>query len=247
MKKTIIFISLFVLLSFNIIIIIYNYYSEKNYSYIILDSKNIWQTKDEYTKKISKNRIKKFNYEQAKLYSEKEIDGYFSNEPSFTFYSKNLEEQQNIYSSLIVVGNAKITNYTHLLQNEITKEDENIITRFLSNYSLTFDKDGLYIQKIQLPNNIYLYSVTTYVEYDKEFSVIFMYQNGTSSLVYKNIENSDGSRYSSLNKIIDINNDGYADIILLSDIPNSGGNECYSLYKYNINVNNFEPVINCEG
>ena len=62
----------------------------------------------------------------------------------------------------------------------------------------------------------------------------------------KNLFGSKTGRLSSLNKIVDLDNDGLEEIILISAFNGSAGNECYNLYKYNTDLKKYENIIDCE-
>ena len=82
---------------------------------------------------------------------------------------------------------------------------------------------------------------------DDSYSVVFINSNGVNNVIYNKSRNDNKDyRLSSLNRVIDMNNDGNLEIILLSDIAGSAGNECYSLYQFNSIKQKYESIIDCE-
>lgn len=249
MKKSIMYIILFLLIALNLILFIYHLFDSKN-AYIILDNKNVWKVANSEVRSISKINLKRLNYKSAKLYSTDTINGYIeSDKDTFNFYTENLIKEDNLYNSIITVGDVDIKNYTSLLKSKVAEQDIQVVSEYANENGLDFDADSVVIQRAYLPNDINIYSVVTKLEDSKiidSYSVILADIDDEIQVLYSNI-NNEKNRYSTINKLVDINNDGYVDIIFLSDITNNAGNECYSLYMYNNSSNSFENVINCEG
>ena len=245
MKKGFIYFILMFLILSNIIIVVYDYLNKDN-SYIILNEKNIWSIKDQTIKKISKTKLKKLNYSTSKLYDKEEIDGYITISNGLKFYDTTLSEK-NLQDGLIVVGNKKIKNYTYLISTKIDKEEIKNINKYFLENNIDFDESEVIIKKINLSDNRLLYdiqSLSAEMTGKNGYSVILLKEDDEITAIYENFELV--SRSSSLDKVIDINNDGKEDLILLSDIHGSANNECYSLYIYNNKNTSFDPVINCE-
>ncbi len=239
MKKIILYLVLIVMMISNIILIINNTIN-KSKTYIILDNKNIWALENNKINKVSKNNIKILNYAKSKLYNKETIDGYFSYDKGFKFYNLNYEEQR-INNSLIVIGNIEINNYTYLLNTDINDNDIKIINKYFQNNNRKFDKSKV------LSNNKIIYSIQSLSAEEtgeNGYSVIALSNGNNITPIYEKY--SITSRASSLNKVIDINNDGKEDLILLSDVKNTSGKECYSLYLYDIKTDSYVPTINCE-
>lgn len=245
MKKSFIYFILVILIILNIAVLIVDYFNKDN-SYIILDQRNIWSLKGETVKKISDNNLKKLNYSTAKLYNKDEYDGYFTASEGLRFYDATLSEQ-SLQDALIVIGNKKVNNYTYLVNTDITKEDEKSIKRYFIENNIEFDVSNVLIKKIELSDNRILYdiqSLSAEMTGENGYSVILLKEDDKITSIYENFELV--ARSSSLNKVVDINNDGKEDLILLSDVHGSANGECYSLYMYNNKNNFFDPVINCE-
>lgn len=244
MKKLLKFI-LISLIIINISLLIYNFLYYKNSSFIVFDSNNIWKI-DNKTKAVSKSKIKRLNYSNAKLYTGDVVQGYFESNGNFNFYDKSISSKYNLSKSLIVIGDSTIKNYTNKFSEKITKKDENLISEFLNNYSLKYKKNS-YITKAEINNNVF-YSVISSMGVDSSdgYAVIFVSDGSESKLIYKMTSQERKLKSSSLSRIADIDNDDIPEVILLSDIPGSAGNECYSLYKYDLKSNDYKPVINCE-
>ena len=243
MKKKILYTILICFIIFNLFIFIYNYINHNN-TYIILNKSSIWKINNNKVTKVNKKEFNKLNYSNAKLYrSDKtDVDGYIDNK--FNFFKNDMGQIQDTYYDLYVVGDAPLKNYTYLLleENEITDNDKQIVSNFIKTNN--FQISDYEIKKMNLSNDITIYSVYKLNKSNPldTKSYIFYYQDNIPNIIYES--NDKMSRKSYINKIVDINNDGYLDLILLSDIYNSAGNECYSLYMYEDNT--FKPVINCE-
>ena len=250
--KKIIYIILVILLFFNIILFINNFVDNDS-SYIILKSDSII--------KINKNNIsmyrknyKKLNYSSAKLYKNDEvIDGYIKVDDSaalgyttVNFYKRSLETEDT-NNSIIVVGDMKLKNYTDLISKSITKEDSKIISNYVKENSIGKINDLTQASVTNL-NNRKIYTVRNYNfnEKDNNFSVIFLKENENYQLIYKSIGEKVLKRSSKLSKIIDLNNDNNADLILESAPFGTDVDFCYSVYVFDKSSNKYKPVINCE-
>ncbi len=246
MKKRFLFIILILIGIFlNIFFIIRNINID-NSSYMILDDKNIWKIDNYSVKKVSKSIIKKINNSSAKLYSNQDINGIVSTSNIIKFYNSSFQEEKTT-NSIIVVGDATIVNKTYLINTEMNNSDIQIINRYINLKSLDFNISELVIKKISLNNKNTLYSIQSLSAErigKNGFSSIILYSNDSITSIYENF--SSDYRVSTLDKVVDINNDGNEDLILLSDVHNSSGYECYSLYQFNSNSNKYEPIINCE-
>ena len=249
MKKNITYIVLFVLIILNLILFIYHLFDSKG-TYIILDDKNVWKVENDNYQYTSPIYLKRLNYQSATLYSDNKVSGYLEIEnDKFNFYTENLLKMDNLYNSIIVIGNLNIKNYTSLLTSKLTETDIEEISKYAKENALDFDRESVIMQKASLPHNITIYSVVTKLEDSNlidSYSVIFAKINEDIQVLYSNINNQN-NRYSNINKLVDINDDGYSDLIFLSDVTNNAGNECYSLYMYNQSSNSFTKNIKCEG
>ena len=248
MKKInfkLILIALIILIILNIFIVVWNYIYYKNSSFLILDENNIWKI-DGSVKKVSKSKMKLLNYSDAKLYNDKIVDGYLINDDYFKFYDKSISSNDDMYNSFIVVGDTNIKNYSSRINSELDEDDKEIITNFLDEYSIDYDEEKTITQKASINEKTiyYIVSLSTDGTDENGYSVIFIRNNNDTNLIYKTTSSDNKMRISSLNRLIDIDNDGTIEVILLSDIPGSEGNECYSLYKYD--NNSYKPVISCE-
>ena len=235
----------FILVFVNIIFYVINFFQDKSV-YIVFDDKNIWKIKDGYASKSSSNVMKKIYYSNAVLYSNEKNEGYFGGSEKFRFYSKNLQELLRTPNSYIVVGNYDFKNNISISET-LTKEDENIIKKYLLDNNINNNLDNSTKKVIYLNDNSRIYSSTAI--YDGKtimntYSVIFQYKDNSYSTIYLN--NGEKPRISTLNNTINLDGDNNPELILYSDILGSAGNECYSLYKINSLSNKYEPIINCE-
>lgn len=247
MKKIILNLLIILLIIINIGIIWLDYYSSKNYSYIILNKNNIWKVDNNKINKINNKNVKKLNYSKIKIYDDSETNGYINNSNYFEIYNDSYEKLNVSPTTFIVKGDIQIKNYSKKIINNISLEDQEIIKKVLKDNDFNYDVNQLFVIKFKLNNNRIAYSITPYSTggvSEESFSLIFISDNKNYEIIYKNKETT---RMSSLDKIIDINNDNKLEIILLSDVPGSAGNECYSLYEYNEKSGKYEPTIDCEG
>ena len=244
MKKRIIYICLSLLIILNLIVFARNI-ANKNNTYIILDSNNIWKITNDNVKKVSKNNIKKLSYSQAKIYTDEAENGYFGSINNFKFYNETLQSKNTISNSFIVIGDKKITNYTANLRTRIEENDVNIVGKYLKKNNIDYFVDGALTKAIDLPDEITIYSVESLSDggpSEDGYSIIFLYKDKKATTIY--MKTGELERVSALNRVLDINSDGIPEIILLSDTPGNAGSECYSLYK--MVSNEYKPIINCE-
>lgn len=246
------YISLFILLIFNIILFI-NYFIERNCSYIILNSNNI--VKVNKTKvSVYKKKYQKLNYSKAKLYkNDNIIDGYIQVKEDKTtgytnmnFYNNSLE-LEDTNDSLITIGNIKIKDYTNLISESTSEEDVKIIEKFLkdNNIGTINDLTETTVTKI---NDRKIYTART-LDFNNEkdnYSTIFAKIGDNYQLISKSKGKEIFTRMSSLNKIADLNNDENADLILETAPFGTDVDYCYSVYIYDKSKNHYNPVINCE-
>ena len=248
----ILYISLFILLVFNVIIFI-NYFIDKNSSYVILNSNNIIKINNNKVS-IYKKKYQKLNYSSAKLYNgEDVIDGYIKiKEDSKTgytninFYKKSME-LADINDSIIVIGDNKITDYTNLMSNSISNEDSKIISKFLKDNSIgkMNDLTEATVTKIN-GGKIYTARTLDFNNEDYNYSTIFSKIGDNYQLLFKSKGKEIFNKMSSLNKVVDLNNDNNADLILETAPFGTDVDYCYSVFIYDKSKNNYNPVINCE-
>lgn len=251
MKKTnkiIISIILTILILINIYFFVASII-EKDYSYIIFDQKNIWQYDEKTIKKVNQKKLKKLSYEKVKIYDDTTKFGYYDNDNNI-LYDENYEKEIFSFNSFLVSGSLEINDYSLNLSTDVTNSDKEIIQKVLLQNGKNEKIENLSILKLIYESRTF-YSVTLDSQNlsndgNQIFSMIFEVNNDEVNLIYNKYKGA-GLRLSYLSKVIDIDNDNELEIILLSDIDGSGGNECYSLYKYNKNSMEYEPVIDCEG
>lgn len=241
--KRILWFLIIVAIVLNIIYFIYDS-SLFSKSYIIFDKKNIWELDGTDVKKVSENKIKKLNNSNAKLYNEDENDGFLYSVEGIRFYNSNYEKMNHL-NSVIVVGDKTIKNYTYLLTDDMEESDIKQISDYLKSQKIDFNKSEVRVNKINLNNDKTIYdiqSLSPQITGKGRYSAILMSDNNEITPIYENY--SPKSRTSSLARVIDIDNDNIEELVLLSDIYNSGNQECYSLYQYK--NGEYKPVINCE-
>ena len=242
MKQKIIYISLSLLIILNVLVFIISLF-EKNNTYMILDTKTVWKINKGKVTKVSTNKIKKLNYANAKFYSDTSEEGYFGSDNNFKFYTDLLEQKETLSNGFIVVGNQKVSNYKR--RDTLYEKDINIIGKFLKKQDINYDPDATLTRVFDVPNDTSVYSVESLSDggpSEDGYSIVFYVSDDISEVIY--LKQSESKRVSALNKVIDLDNDMIPEIVLLSDVPGSAGNECYSLYKYN-NAK-YEPIIKCE-
>lgn len=246
MKKRIIYIILALLILLNIIFFVLNNI-EKNNTYIILDSKNIWKLYSNGSiKKVDKNKIKKVSYSEAKLYSNDIEDGYFGSVQDYKFYNKSLNTILGKNNSFIVVGNNKIVNYSGNMVYG-TDADTKIIINYFKKINKKYNLYATETKIVHIDDSKKIYSIVTREDggpSDDPISVIFLYNNGATTPIYQN--NKNNKKVSTLDRVLDLDNDAIPEIVLLSGQTGYAGNECYSLYKYNKTANQYKPVIKCK-
>lgn len=248
MKKILTIFLMVILVILNCTLSIIFIISEYNYSFLIIDENNVWRYSDSGIKKINKSQIKRLSYENVKIYSDIVVDGYYDYSNA-KLYNLNLEKID--FSSNVVVnkGNNTIKNYSNKITNNIDINDEFYINNLLQSLNKTEKIKDLIIFKLQISDENILYSISPSSSNidDDSYSIIFLNSNGINNIIYNKTKNNNKDyRLSSLNKVIDLYNNGNIDIILLSDISGSAGNECYSLYEYNLKNNKYEKIIDCE-
>ena len=246
MKKKIFIFVIIILILINLCYI-YISVSDNKKSYLILDCQNVWKYNGEKIKKLSKKELKKLSFSDVIKYGNETEKGYYDFSTR-RFYDSNYERKYFKVSDVIVKGPLKIKNYSYNISSNLTEDDKEEISNFLLENGKEFDLEKLYINKATLNGGV-LYFVTPYAGTDIiNYSLIFVVdKSGSTKVIYnKSISENGNPRLSSLNKIIDLDNDGQEEIILISDIKGSAGNECYSLYKYDSDVQNYKNIIDCE-
>lgn len=248
MNKYLTRLILIVLISLNLIFLILSHIQENTYSFLILDQDTIWKYSTKDVKQINKSKIKKLSYEKVKIYSENVFDGYYDVNNN-KIYNSYLEPIAFSSNTIINKGTNKIQNYSYNITTDINKEDEKNIIDVLESIGIQAEIQNLSSLKYQISENEILYSITPLESNidDDSYSVVFINSNGINNVIYNKSRNDNKDyRLSSLNRVIDMNNDGNLEIILLSDIAGSAGNECYSLYQFNSIKQKYESIIDCE-
>lgn len=248
MNKYLTRLILIVLISLNLIFLILSHIQENTYSFLILDQDTIWKYSTKDVKQINKSKIKKLSYEKVKIYSENVFDGYYDVNNN-KIYNSYLEPIAFSSNTIINKGTNKIQNYSYNITTAINKEDEKNIIDVLESIGIQAEIQNLSSLKYQISENEILYSITPLESNidDDSYSVVFINSNGINNVIYNKSRNDNKDyRLSSLNRVIDMNNDGNLEIILLSDIAGSAGNECYSLYQFNSIKQKYESIIDCE-
>lgn len=246
MKKNILYFLLIVLIFINLYLIISNFVFSRKNSYLIFDSNNVLKIDNNSIKKVNKKIIKRLNYSEIYICQQECEKGYFNDGIYFEVYNNNLEKINLTSESFIKTGKKEIKNFYENSINNINSYDENLISKVLDENNLNYKITDLFITKIKIDSDINAYSLEPYLTDEpsnNNFSLVFISNKTEYEIIYMK---KNSSRLSSLNKVIDINNDDLIEIILLSDMPGSAGNECYSLYQYNKSNNKYKPVINCE-
>lgn len=248
MNKYLTRLILIVLISLNLIFLILSHIQENKYSFLILDQDTIWKYSNKDVKQINKSKIKKLSYEKVKIYSENVFDGYYDVNNN-KIYNSYLEPIAFSSNTIINKGINKIQNYSYNITTDINKEDEKNIIDILESIGIQAEIQNLSSLKYQISENEILYSISPLESNidDDSYSVVFINSNGVNNVIYNKSRNDNKDyRLSSLNRVIDMNNDGNLEIILLSDIAGSAGNECYSLYQFNSIKQKYESIIDCE-
>ena len=248
MNKYLTRLILIVLISLNLIFLILSHIQENTYSFLILDQDTIWKYSTKDVKQINKSKIKKLSYEKVKIYSENVFDGYYDVNNN-KIYNSYLEPIAFSSNTIINKGTNKIQNYSYNITTDINKEDEKNIIDILESIGIQAEIQNLSSFKYQISENEILYSISPLESNidDDSYSVVFINSNGVNNVIYNKSRNDNKDyRLSSLNRVIDMNNDGNLEIILLSDIAGSAGNECYSLYQFNSIKQKYESIIDCE-
>lgn len=247
MKKSLLYCLMIVSIFVSLYFVVFNFYSLKNYSYMIFDKNNIWRIKDNKIEKISSKNLRKINFSELDICNQKCEKGYINNKEYFEVYNDNLEKINLSSEYLIKKGRIEIKNYYEKKYNDIGENDKILILKVLKENNLDYKIDNLFITKISIDNNRSAYSLEPYLtdeSSENSFSLVFISDKFEYEIIYMK---KNASRLSSLNKVIDINNDNLLEVILLSDVPGSAGNECYSLYQYNKLNSKYVPIIDCEG
>lgn len=255
-KNKIYFIILFIFITANVIIYLYDIVYTQNSSFLILDYDNSIQIhNNKYS--INKNIVKKLNGSQMTLLDKIGHDGYLdikNNEETLdnyvTFFDKSMEEVSQSYESIIISNNSNIKNYSYLISYEITEGDIKNIEKYLKQNNLGTYTNHIDVTKASLPNNKILYSIKSISpssSKENNYAVIFILDGSEFYTVYTKTNIEIKTKSSSINKLVDINNDNNIDLILSSSKYASDNESCYSLYIYNAKTNSYDPKINCEG
>lgn len=257
MKKNnkFIYIILFTLLFANIFVYLYiTFYTSKS-TYLILDYNNIIEiNNDRY--KLKNNIAKRLDNSQAFLIEKEIMEGYLKIENGeeyfdnhISFYDKNLNIISDTYKSILVTDARKMKNYSYLLSYDLDDVDKKNIQKYLIENSLGTYSKNIDTIKANLPNGDIIYSIK-YISSssldDESYSVVFMKQEDNFTTIYSKTGIDFSSKISEISKIVDINNDGYIDLIMSSSRYASDDNICYSLHIYNNKNNSYENVIKCE-
>ena len=249
MKKYLTRFTIVILVILNFVFCVLLMFEKNKYSFLILDKNTIWKYSDTEIKKVNKNRINRLSYEKVKIYCDNTLDGYYDSRNN-KIYDSYLEEMEFSPTLIINKGNNKIKNYSYNITTDIDETDKKNINDALESSGREEKIDNLLVFKLKISTTEILYSISPLnlgID-DDSYSIIFINSEGLNKIIYnKSKSNNKDYRLSSLNRVIDINNDGHVEIILLSDIAGSAGNECYSLYQFNSKNQKYESVIDCEG
>lgn len=246
MKKFLLYFLIIILIIINLYLICFDIYSSRKHSYIIFDNNNILKIDDKRIKKIDSKNLKKINYSNVEVCDDFCISGYINNGEYLEVYNENYEKIYLSPTSFIKKGKVEIENYSQKSINNISADDEILISKILYENNIEYNIEDLFITKIKINDISSAYSLEPYSTggpSNNNFSLIFVSNESEYEIIYMK---KNSSRLSTLDKVIDINKDNLIEIILLSDVPGSAGNECYSLYQFNKETNKYEPVINCE-
>ena len=245
MKKIFAPLLLIFLILINFFFIFKSFYNNK-ISYFILDYNNVWKYDGKKVRKVNKRNLPKISFSTITKYGVEPEKGYLDFSKKI-FYNKDFEESKFNVKDIAVKGLSTVKNYSYEITTNIPSDDKRIISSILSANDKETEFDKLYINKAIL-NKGTLYFITPYIDSGiKGYSFVFLVSNGKVQKIYdKDLSNSKTHRLSSLNKIVDLDNDGLEEIILISEINGSAGNECYNLYKYNQVLKKYEKVIDCE-
>ena len=245
MKKKIISLLLIFFVLINFYFIFKSFYDNK-ITYFILDYNNVWKYDGKKVEKINKRILKKFSFSNITKYGLSNETGYFDFDEK-SFYNEAYEKSGFNTKDIAVKGPSNVQNYSYEITTNLTSDDKRIISGVLSDNDKKAEFDKLYINKAIL-NKGTLYFIMPYNDTGLEgYSLVFLVNNGQVQKIYnKNLFGSKTGRLSSLNKIVDLDNDGLEEIILISEINGSAGNECYNLYKYNTDLKKYENIIDCE-
>lgn len=250
MKKRLSIAILIILIILNIIFFIYDSFIQNKFSYIILDKNNVWRVNNDDVKYIDKKKIKRISFDKIRIYGDEEFSGYYDTKNNI-IYNDSLESIPFSEKLILTKGDINIKNYSFNINSNITEQDELIVLDVLKREEKNESINELFISKIAIGTKV-IYSVVPYepssFENKGAYSIIFVYENNESKIIYnKTTSQTKDNRLSSLNRVVDLDNDSIVEIILISDIPGSSGNECYSLYKYNNDTDNYESIIDCEA
>lgn len=246
MKKFLLYFLIIVLIVINLYLICFDVYSSIKHSYIIFDNNNILKIDDKRIKKIDSKNLKKINYSNVEICDDFCISGYINNDEYLEVYNENYEKIYLSPTSFIKKGEVEIENYSQKSINNITTDDEILISKILYENNIEYNIEDLFITKIKINDRSSAYSLEPYSTggpSNNNLSLIFVSNESEYEIIYMK---KNSPRLSTLNKVMDINKDNLIEIILLSDVPGSAGNECYSLYQFNKETNKYEPIINCE-
>lgn len=247
MRKKIIEIIMFLLISINVIIIIYNYY-DNNKSILIVGSNTIIEYKNNKISKIKQNTSinKRFNYKKFNVYNDGSFEEcyidfskYSDDDSSYIVYDSGLQEIELSNNLIAYTGNLNISIENASLNYEMNDNDQSIIERYLNEEEYNLDELNFSKVEIDMNNDSKketIYTINNFNSIESSnttFCYVFLVDNGNIIDIKREKVNS--SKYyiinaSSFSNAIDIDNDGKYEIVLSSYYDES--TPYYEFYKY---------------
>lgn len=246
MKKNTIFILLFIFVVIYVLVSIFGFISS-NKKYLILDRNNIFVINNNKYKKVSDNSINRLKYSKTSINKDGNlIKGYISFDENEAFFIDWMSRTYNSSKIFLTLNTDPIKDVSDkLIKDEVSNEEYDLLAKYLKDNDIEIDIESI----------SYNYNCMK-ADYG-EFTVYVISPNEDSeetssfALIYK--ENKFKKIYSVdkanlyLDRIGDINYDGYLDLVLAYDNDESDFIEGYNIYLYDNAKENFIPAYEYGG